>query len=464
MSAGNSNSTSTTGNNRFNNGVAAAASATASATVTASKKIKSGVKSVARQANRALPGPLSFSNNNEEEPDYRWEELQSIEKRRRAILQRVEEPFWKLLFHWDGTVFRQIARDPLFWITIAIYVGIRIQVRLSNTLPSYVDELGNGQIALLGGFLTFFLVFWVNQNHKRYFMLYGNSMACKGRIFDVATIAKTILPKEVAYRLVRYMNAAHAAGYVGLSAVYPSHSYFRHVNDHCRLLTDGEMERMNEIDLDKGGACNRELIVWCISEINQAKIKYQLDNELVNLLHNQVLQLRAQIGQLYNAADLPVPFFYVHFISLLTVMYLPLFAISAAYKAGTGSDIHWTADVVAGLVVILQSIFVIGLRVLGQKMSDPYGDDLVDLSVIFYVNFTWQQSFRILASHFAPTQVSWEEESKLIGQRMFDIGSAWDMAQQQTYEGRAEFNGATGGAATSSKTYNSSPIDADDFV
>lgn len=63
---------------------------------------------------------------------------------------------------------------------------------------------------------SFFLVFYVNQSHKRFFGLYKDSMACKGRIFDVATIAVTTLPKERATRLVRYMNAAHAAGYVGL--------------------------------------------------------------------------------------------------------------------------------------------------------------------------------------------------------------------------------------------------------
>jgi hypothetical protein len=32
--------------------------------------------------------------------EYSWEELKSIEKRRRAILLRTEEPFWGILSHW----------------------------------------------------------------------------------------------------------------------------------------------------------------------------------------------------------------------------------------------------------------------------------------------------------------------------------------------------------------------------
>ena len=36
----------------------------------------------------------------------------------------------------------------------------------------------------------------------------------------------------------------------------------------------------------------------------------------------------------------------------------------------------------------MQCIFVIGLRSLGTKMIDPYGEDLEDLSVILYVEDT----------------------------------------------------------------------------
>ena len=110
----------------------------------------------------------------------------------------------------------------------------------------------------------------------------------------------------------------------------------------------------------------------------------------------------------------------------MSALYLPLFAISAGYKAGTGSDVYWTADVVAGLVVILQSIFVIGLRVLGQKMNDPYGDDFEDLSVIFYCTFTWRMSNRILNARFPSDEPSERVEKQLIRERNDSIGNAFE--------------------------------------
>jgi Bestrophin, RFP-TM, chloride channel len=155
-----------------------------------------------------------------------------------------------------------------------------------------------------------------------------------------------------------------------------------------------------------------------------------LDPELAHQFRDQILKLRASIGEPYNAKDLPIPFFYVHFICLLTTLYLPLFAVTSAVEAGTGTDTHWSAGVIKGMVVLLQSIFVIGLRVLGQKMSDPYGDDLIDLSVMYYVNFTWTHSNRILHAHF-PEEASSSVEAHMIAQRE-SIGKAWEPERHES--------------------------------
>lgn len=241
----------------------------------------------------------------------------------------------------------------------------------------------------------------------------------------------TVLPKEQANRLVRYMNAAHITGYVGLSSVYPSGSFFRHLNEQMALLTDQELKRMKEIDLDKGGSCSRELIAWAMKEVQMAQTKGQVDRELATYLRSEICKLRAAIGELYNAKDLPIPFFYVHFICLLTVMYLPLFALTTALNVGTEADVHWVADVVAGLVVFLQSIFVIGLRILGQKFSDPYGDDLVDLSVIQFCTFIWTHSQRILNSHFPDEPADGATVEEELAENRMCIGAAWKQADPE---------------------------------
>ena len=223
------------------------------------------VKSFKKVASKLLP----------KDRDYRWEELQTLERERREIIGWVEQPTWRVLTHWDGTVLRILAVNPLLWFTMVLFVVVRWMAR-NYEIPEFMGETTSDSMTVLGGFLSFFLVFYVNQNHKRYFGLYQDSMACKGRIFDVASLAVTTLPFAQAHRLVRYMNAAHAAGYVGLSEIYPSQSYFNHVDQTLGLLTPPERERMNQDDLDKGGSCNRELIVWCMNEIQSARVRLSI--------------------------------------------------------------------------------------------------------------------------------------------------------------------------------------------
>jgi hypothetical protein len=86
--------------------------------------------------------------------------------------------------------------------------------------------------------------------------------------------------------------------------------------------------------------------------------------------------------------------------------------------------LHWSLDVVNLLLVVLQSIFVIGLRVLGQKMVDPYGADKEDLSVLHYVRGAWRTSNRILSAEL-PGEVQPEVEARL-EQRKESIGAAWE--------------------------------------
>lgn len=159
--------------------------------------VKSGVKSSAKNIKKLVKnGELTY------------EELRAIEGRRRAILKRSQLPFYRILTFWDGTVLRTLVTDFLFWFTMAIYVAVRIQARVG--LPDFVSDIKTSDIGVIGGFLSFFLVFFVVQNNKRFDILYGESMKIKGRIFDVATMARSCstLPLTNSLRMIRYMNAA----------------------------------------------------------------------------------------------------------------------------------------------------------------------------------------------------------------------------------------------------------------
>jgi len=353
--------------------------------------------------------------------NYTWQELTQIERQRRAILRRTELPFWKILSFWSGTCLKALTSDILLWLTVIIYSIIRVQAHFGDVLPGFVRDVGNStDIDVIGGFLSFFLVLFVNQSNSRFNDMYKCSAASGGRIQDVASLADISFPRFAALRIIRYMNAAHAAGYVGLSKTYSKQSFFDPLNDKYKLLTPAEASRlMKKFDMDTGIESFNELTEWALQEVQAAQKNGWVDSREGGVLKDKILSFRASIGTLYDYTDQPLHFFYLHFLCLLSAFYLPLFAVDGAYGAGAGNDAHWAADLLNLLIVVLQAIFVIGLRLLGQRMIDPYGDDLEDLSVLHYIEETWTLSHQLLSSpseQETKQETSPEEEEQLFRQ------------------------------------------------
>lgn len=90
-------------------------------------------------------------------------------------------------------------------------------------------------------------------------------------------------------------------------------------------------------------------------------------------------------------------------------------------------------SVVGGLVVLTQTIFVQGLRILGQKMNDPFGDDMIDLSVIHFVVFNWRMSNRVLRAEYPKFAASLQEEEEL-SEDWIGLGEAWDKNEEEKVE------------------------------
>jgi predicted membrane chloride channel (bestrophin family) len=203
------------------------------------------------------------------------------------------------------------------------------------------------------------------------------------------------MPVEVADKLVRHFNAAHIAGYVGLNAIgmgspYSKTFFFDHYNEENNLLTPREMMILSHHDMDSSGLCMKELVTWCQQDVAQARKDGHIDSYQEKFMHSKILDFRAAMDGMYDYTDQPPHFFYIHFLVLLSALYLPLFAIDTAFAAGWGANGGKAIglDILQGIIVFLQCIFVVGLRSLGTKMIDPYGDDLEDLSVINYVEGT----------------------------------------------------------------------------
>ena len=282
-----------------------------------------------------------------------------------------------------------IIFDPIIWVTMVIYCSIILIARLGAAAPASADLLTkSGKLAVLGGFLSFFLVFFVNQTNTRFLEMYGFSKACSGRTQDVAGLASNMFPADLAQQIIRHMNAAQIAGYVGLGGPYSKLHFFDHYNSVHNLMTPEEMEQISHLDMNSGSDVLKELVTWCQRDVGYAKKMGYIDSIEATEYYARILDFRASMDGIYDYCDQPPHFFYIHFLCFLSAFYLPLFAVDSAYVAGFGENSDLGFQAYMAVVVLLQCIFVTGLRLLGQKMLDPYGDDSEDLSVTTYVETT----------------------------------------------------------------------------
>ena len=243
-------------------------------------------------------------------------------------------------------------------------------------------------------------MFFHAQYSTRFDRFFQNSVGVQGRIFDAATMAESTLPFERGIRIVRYLNSAYILGYVGLSRVYSFEEFFVPMNERYNLLTQEEYNLIRRIDI-----CGlksdpvREIITWCITDVQDALQQGLFDAHTAQDLRQQILRVRGTIADMYDHYDQPLLFIYVHFIVILTAIYLPLAAVYVSHGVAKSEDrYYWWNDVIGLLALLLQCIFVIGTRYMAQVMRIPYAGDLESLPVLSFVEGCCDMSLRIMYS------------------------------------------------------------------
>jgi predicted membrane chloride channel (bestrophin family) len=365
-------------------------------------------------------------------------QLIKAERHRRELLQRSKIFSREHLYLqiW-GTVIPAVIRSGEFWFSLFVYVVIRLCIVYGVT-TSVDISIDSKTVGTIGGFISFMLVFYNNQVYSRYAAQYDNSMKMEGKILNLTYFARdnlqtfklsssssstssttnptnTPTPAEekataMVWQFVRYLNGAHILGYVGLSDTYERDNLFEPFNKKFKMFTVSELQRLeytNSID-DSSGACYREVLGWASSLLQEAHRSGQLVAVVYNNMMNELLALRGHINTLYEYDDQPIPFVYVHLIYFLIIFYLPLFSFFVATSFDAG---HAWSNCPGFVVVFLNSLFTVGLLEIGRFMSEPYGSDNCDLSVIHYLKSTWLNCRKILAAkRFDVSTLALEQE------------------------------------------------------
>ena len=331
-------------------------------------------------------------------------DLNEFESQRRELLDKVADPPLTILRNFAGTALKAMSESALFWANVTMYTLFRL---LATQYPHPIKwpVMSLTFIGPLGGFMSFFVVFYVSQSYTRFQAQYNACMMCQSRIVDISILAKSCLPRPAALRLVRHVNAAHVLGYTALkNAAYTEANFLLPFNSRYLVLTEAELEELRATGLERGGGTYRMAVLWAIEGVLEiSKIGPRYDNytgmgtrEI--LLFNNVLGLRDQMNLLYSFADQPIPFIYVHMVHFSTHVYLPLFTYGVFTFMQTLKAPSWGEEVISAVIVFLNCLFILGLVGVAAKLVDPFGTDVEDLSVMHYVRQTFEASRKILAA------------------------------------------------------------------
>jgi hypothetical protein len=209
-------------------------------------------------------------------------------------------------------------RNFLFWFTICFYAFLRHLFIYVIPLSS-VSLVTVNQLAPLGTFIVFFLVFVNGSLYNRYVRQYELAQMIPGHINRILYIIRPFFQPEATWRFYRYLNAAHCAGYVGLSGgtIYSKSNFFDVIVKKHQLLTESEFERITEIDpsLSQRGAIYRELLAWCSDEIGFFFLNLtnsKVPNQLCTAVLAEINNFESRVAGLYEFSDQPIPFIFIH--------------------------------------------------------------------------------------------------------------------------------------------------------
>lgn len=310
-----------------------------------------------------------------------YEDLRDHINERKKFASRSYTSGFFVHLGYNGTIFKFVALDLQLWITIVIYILSRYFYLFDNYKTPAIPL---GPLSCIGGFVTFVLVFYTSQVYNRYLLVYDLSMQVVSRIVEAVLLAKALLPTENATRMFRHLNAAHILCYVGCTDIYTELNFFSPLVATYKLLDENESRRLRDIN-PEGFYRTNEVISWTIMEIQQQYVAKRITDVEKAPLLDQIIRFRTAVGGLFDCQAMPFPYIYVNFVYWVSLVYPAIFALAVAICFDANAFV-WIFELVGLLCVLINCVFVVGLREIAHHFHNPFGSYLEDLSVLHFVH------------------------------------------------------------------------------
>eukprot|EP00929_Paragymnodinium_shiwhaense_P106177 TRINITY_DN7137_c0_g1_i1.p1 TRINITY_DN7137_c0_g1~~TRINITY_DN7137_c0_g1_i1.p1 ORF type:complete len:520 (-),score=112.28 TRINITY_DN7137_c0_g1_i1:417-1976(-) len=321
-----------------------------------------------------------------------------------TVLYDSDAGLMRTAFRIENTLIPIVMQSRTFWAFFFLHCIIFFVYQtgfLSEAHQEYsLPFLDSTEASLLSAMTTFVQVFYTNSAYDRYCKIYNMTRNNIRGLHDYILLNKFFFtrPFEKEDGMPTGALKGNRRASLGSTSVLQVEKSQPYLRLSSRLATlgvvvfyisnlHGEVTEAHWIHLMKVGLVTAEekaflstcepnvLHKYCIdwsSDVAIAGIKNcGMPQTVVTSLYKQALSMSDTMDEVAKMNNLPIPFQYFHLVNIMVFINLIIFA----YRFGV------TDSLFAPLVFFVVAFLFVGMLDLGQMLSEPFGDDIVDLPV-----------------------------------------------------------------------------------
>eukprot|EP00271_Cylindrocystis_brebissonii_P020504 TRINITY_DN6815_c0_g5_i1.p1 TRINITY_DN6815_c0_g5~~TRINITY_DN6815_c0_g5_i1.p1 ORF type:complete len:457 (+),score=97.62 TRINITY_DN6815_c0_g5_i1:225-1595(+) len=302
------------------------------------------------------------------------------------------QPLMSLL-KLSGTGLEMALTRPDFWILFILHIvfslvyygfGGEVEADEEGVCTPTAEgwpKMNVGMIAIPGSLITFTIVFFLSQTYGRYLSQHHRITQTFGYLGELLAMLRVHMGDHACARarVIRHqLCKTIIALYLMVFANLPYNRALR--VDHwawwyCtkfKILTPKQVAELKPLQaMGNGNVLYNEIGTWFVRGVWAQQTRGVFDDSTASLFMEQLWKVRSNMDGLYTFPSGPVPFGYYQLLNFLTTIYLFLLSYTFVFAAP-----YWSIP-----IFFLILVGLLGIRELGNSMSNPLGSDKMDIAV-----------------------------------------------------------------------------------
>jgi len=282
------------------------------------------------------------------------------------------------LFAWKGTAVKLVFHKLDFWVLLGLNVIFTLTYHYGTDEPEDLStsdkwpSITQQTLLVVGGFITFFMVFFNAEAYQRFFNEYFIACRIRYSVNDVFFLSRVHMDDP--RKMVHVLRLCHAGQYLGFFNLPNNREIPGFLEGGFNRLVEMGVLHKDEVSYLKSienGNPSTDTLVWAMRILRNEMNTGNMKPPIYRAFESKVMGIRDHFDDLLAYSHQPIPFAYYHLMNVVCECYLLVLAY-----IGIGVTPPYA---IAGYFITLLAL--LGLREAAACLADPMGLDESDIPV-----------------------------------------------------------------------------------